>query len=67
MARKPMTLAGVRYAARAPIDISTIKPALRKRLLEQRRVVPLEAAALPEGAVSEKAPKGRKKSPSKGS
>ena len=53
MARKPMTVMGVQYKARAPIDISKLKPALRKRLLEQRRVVPLEAAVLPGGAVSE--------------
>lgn len=52
-ARKAMTMDGVRYAARAPIDISKIRPALRQRLLSQRRVVPLEAAVLAEGGASD--------------
>ena len=48
-ARKPMTLLGVAYRPRSvvPLDGMRISPALRRRLIEQRRVVPhvVESAA----------------------
>lgn len=56
VARKPMTLLGVKYAARAVVDLDRVKPAVRRRLVEQRRVVPrvveASAAAVPENATS---------------
>lgn len=49
MARKPMMLLGVIYKPRSvvPLDRLSINPALRRRLIEQRRVVPhvVESAA----------------------
>lgn len=49
MARKPMMLLGVTYKPRSvvPLDRLSIDPALRRRLIEQRRVVPhvVESAA----------------------
>ena len=50
LARKPMTLLGIRYKARTevPLDRLNLNPALRRRLIEQRRVVPhvVEPAAV---------------------
>ena len=35
-----MTLLGVRYPAGTPVRLDNVKPALRRRLIEMRRVVP---------------------------
>lgn len=53
VARKNMTVYGVRYERGAPVDMESVPPELRRRLVEQKRVVPRAAgvaagpAALP--------------------
>ena len=53
VARKRMTVYGVRYERGAPVDLESVPPVLRRRLVEQKRVVPRAAgvaagpAALP--------------------
>lgn len=39
-ARKPITLFGTRYLAGEPVPLDDVPPVLRRRLVEQRRVVP---------------------------
>lgn len=43
VARKPLTLLGRRYARNERVDFTGVKPELRRRLVEQKRVVPRAA------------------------
>ena len=43
VARKRMTVYGVRYERGAPVDLESVPPVLRRRLVEQKRVVPRAA------------------------
>ena len=45
VARKRMTVFGVRYERGAPVDLESVPPVLRRRLVEQKRVVPRAAGA----------------------
>ena len=48
-ARKPLTIFGARYLAGEPVPLDDLPPVLRRRLVEQKRVVP---RAKPRGAAS---------------
>ena len=45
VARKGMTLYGRRYARGQSVDLEQVSPELRRRLVEQKRVVPRAAGA----------------------
>ena len=47
VARKPMVLMGVQYAPRETVPLGGLRPGLRQRLVDMRRVVPRGNQALP--------------------
>lgn len=51
VARKPMTVLGTRYRPGQPVDLDEVPPVLRRRLVEQRRVVPRASGASADPAV----------------
>lgn len=52
VARKPLTVLGIRYRAGQAVDMDRLKPGLRRRLVDLRRVVP---RALTGGAAADPA------------